>query len=152
MNVFQVVKAEDARLMKIVRRIEDTAAGKPEERRLLVNQARIQFRAQQLVESRHLLPALRVHGGGDAVAEAFTASGRDVDAVLEKALEGDPSAGKYSFVLGDFASSAQRHVHWKEREMLARMERLLLEEESETLGEAVSRDLAETRRELAGTA
>jgi hypothetical protein len=148
MDAVTLLKREDAKLLKILRKLEDTTAGDPAERELLVNQARIQIRAGQQAEEDILLPELRFHGKPEA-AERTAQEGREILGTLNELRNQPPDRSEYQYIIERLHGQVLQHVQWKEHEVLPWLGRIITPEETETLGERLERTMFDLRRRMA---
>lgn len=148
MDAITVLKREDSKLLKILRKLEDTTASQPTERELLVNQARIQISSGLKAEKDVLLPELRFHGRPEA-AERLEQDGREMLGLVEELRSRPPDQSGYKLLIERLHGQARQSAQWKEHELLPWFGRIISPEEAETLGERLERSITELRRRTA---
>lgn len=151
-NIYQFIAAEDERLAKLMDRLEDSTAGEPRIREMLLNQARIQFGALKRVEDEHFYPALRLYDETREAADAFREKSDAVEQAVAEALKAEASEPGAKHAIEALSSQARGFAEYKEKNLFPMVRDAIPEDLAETLGDVAEQQINSVRRELAGQA
>jgi hypothetical protein len=149
MNVYDVLKEEDARLLKLLRKLEDTTSGQTQDRELLLNQVRIHTKAQIQVEEGHLYPALRLQPELVTLFEHLEREHREIKNLLDQLNETPSQDERFELIIERLSGQADKLINWRKQELFPKAERVLPADQAEMLGEVVEEEIRTFRREIA---
>jgi hypothetical protein len=151
MNIFELLRREDVRLLKILRKLEDTTSRETQERELLLHQVRIQVYFLNEVLREHFYPTIAISLAGEdpALTEALEKARQEdeeIDALLDRLAGVQPWEKQYKLLVGRLVAQIKANAEWKEREIYERASRVMDEDQANTLGEMAAAELNGMRR------
>ncbi|MFP4071303.1 MAG: hemerythrin domain-containing protein [Desulfovibrionales bacterium] len=149
MDIFDVLKKENARQLTILRKLEDTSAHQGSTREALLNQLRISLRALFQVEEDHLYPALLLFEHNQDLVFRGKDDAREIESILEKLLDLPPHHEQFEFLVERLHGGLEIHIRLKERELYPVVKKAIPEDLAQTLGTMATEELGNLRRQLA---
>jgi hypothetical protein len=153
MNIFELLRKEEVRLLKILRKLEDTSSREIQERELLLHQVRIHALTLNEILREHFYPTVVLSLGKEEprLLQAVERAQED-DAEIERILEGlaemQPWERSYKLLVERLVAQARLNAQWRERELFERASRLMPEGQAADLGEMVVEELNGARRSI----
>jgi hypothetical protein len=151
-NIFEFIASEDERLAKLMAKLEDSTAGEPRVREMLLNQARIQLGALKRVEDEHFYPALRLYDETREAADSFRDKSDAVEQAMAEALKADTSDPEAKHAVEALSSQVRAFAEYKEKTLFPLVRDAIPGDLAETLGDVAEQQINSLRRELAGQA
>jgi hypothetical protein len=145
MDIYEALKQGNGRILKIMRKLEDTTARQPQEREELLRQATLHLAAQKKVEEDRFYPLLL------ASPKTFQAVSRarhewgEIEDLVEQLAGSEKSDPGCRYLLEYLSSLVQRHVEWEEQTLFRQARQVIPPEQAEMLGEAAEREQEELR-------
>jgi hemerythrin-like domain-containing protein len=140
MNIYEAIRQENARILKIMRQLEDTAAHQPEKREELLRLAHNHLAAQKTVEENRFYPLLLASPKTfEAVARARHEN-EEIDNVLDQLALMDKSDPDCRYLLEYLSGLVQRHIEWEEHALFRQASQVISPEQADLLGEVAARE------------
>lgn len=152
MNIYDFISAQDKRLVDIMDKLEDSTAGEPGIRGMLINQARIQFGALARVEGEHFYPALELFDETKEVSEKHRGMVREISAAMDELERANPADAATGNLIEAIHSRVETYVKSKEDELFSEVRDIIPDDLAENLGRVADQDINRHRRKLAGEA
>jgi hypothetical protein len=153
MNIFELLRREDVRLLKILRKLEDTTSRETEERELLLHQVRIHIFSLNEILREHFYPTvvLSLSKEDPALREAVERAKKEddeIDGILDRLAEVQPWEKPYKHLVERLYAQARINVERRERELYEPASRLMGEDQANALGEMVVEELDGIRKAI----
>lgn len=149
MDIYEFIKTEDERLLKLMGKLKDPAAP-AEVRSMLIHQVRIQFGALTRVEGEHFYPALEMYEETKAQAAMHRDMVRGVSAALDALESADLADQENAALLQGLPARVEAYVKSKEEALFSVVRNVIPENLALGLGLAAEQDINTHRRKLAG--
>jgi hypothetical protein len=149
MDIYDFIRAEDERLLKLMGKLKDPATP-AEVRTMLIHQARIQFGALTRVEGEHFYPALEMYDETKASAAMHRDMVRGISTALDALESADLANPDNLALLEGLPAKVEAFVKSKEEALFSVVRNVIPEDLALGLGLAAEQDINTHRRKLAG--
>jgi hypothetical protein len=143
MNIYEALGQENDRILKIMRKLEDTSAHQPAAREELLGQARLHLAARKKMAEDHLYPLLL------ASPKTFrsVARGRqqtaEIESLLDQLAASDKKDPDCRYLVENLSSLTRGHVDWEEHTLFRQAMQVIPLEQAELLGASAEREREE---------
>jgi hypothetical protein len=154
MNIFEVLRREDVRLLKILRKLEDTTSAQAAQRELLLHQVRLHVFTLNVVLREHFYPTVVLSLSGEdqqlpGTVEKMRGEDEELERLLEQLGETDPQEKLHGTLLERLFGQVKLLAKRKEGELYEPAMRLMHQDQADTLGEMALEELMAMRQSIA---
>jgi hypothetical protein len=151
MNIFELLRKEEVRLLKILRKLEDTSSRETQERELLLHQVRIHAVTLNEILREHFYPTVVLSLGKNEprllqAVERAQEDDAEIERILEESAEMQPWEKPYKHLVERLVAQVRLSAQWRERELYERASRLMPEDQAADLAELVVEELQGAKR------
>jgi hypothetical protein len=156
MNIFELLRREDIRLLKILRKLEDTTSPQAAEREMLLHQVRIHVFPLNVVLREHIYPTIVLSLGNQdqsllEIVERARGEDEELEGLLDQLGEVSPQEKLFGTLLERLLGQGKLLAQWKERELYEPSMRLMEQDQADALGEMAFEELKAMRQAIAGS-
>lgn len=134
MNLFDAIKAQEKRILRLLRRLEDGSAERPSERRSTLDELGDRWRSLVRIERESLHPLLRDGEEGRRLVESWQQDQDEIEAALEELESIDPEAVSFQTIAEHLSSLVRVYVREERRDALRRASEEIEGELAQRLG------------------
>lgn len=150
MDIFAALRAENARILKVLNALEHGSAGRPEERERLLRELDVRLRAEHRLEDELLYPLLSAYPETRPDAARSREEIREIEAQLDE-LEGIPAREtRFQRSAEVLHALVRDHLRREEHQVFPKAARVVPEDEAALLGERFERERRILERSLQG--
>lgn len=117
MNIYEVLKSENAKTLKLLGDLEDTTAGQPDRRKQLLHIVSIQIQAQNRIEEDNLYPLLSSHPDTRQLATSVQEENRNSESILHQLRDTPPTDSRFENLVETLHAQVRKHVQKEEQEL-----------------------------------
>lgn len=136
MDIYTVLKRDNAKLESLVGKLEDTGAGQDDDRRRLLDEVGAAFRAHER-SADSLLPYLINDDDAEEDAKKAREEHRDAKTLLSDLEELSPSDARFPRLVAELKALLHIHVKREEDQLIPRATELISELDAEVFGRQV---------------
>lgn len=137
MDIYTVLKSDNAKLERLLGKLGDTAAGLPDERRRLVAEVSELFRAHAEAEESSILPFLADDDEARGEVKRLRRQNRETAAMLEDLARTDPTERRFKSLVEELRGVVREQLEREEERLLPRASELIPSTDAVVFGRQV---------------
>lgn len=134
MRIFEAVRAENKKILKLLRKLDDTASGVPDERRRLTAELKLQFESLAEATEEYLYP-LFINEPTRYEAIVGRAQRRESEDLLHELERYHPSSKQFKRLAEVLSGQMRKQIEHEDRVLLPQAEKIISGEDAEAMGE-----------------
>ena len=138
MEIYAVLKRENAKILAALRKLESTSSHQPEARQQALHTLKSHLATQRQVEENRLYPLLLASPKTYGMVGRARQENGEIETLLAQLEAADPRDHPTRFLLESLSSAIHLHVSWEENELFPQARSVIPAEQAELLGEAAA--------------